>query len=56
MISFKVFLGNKEIDQLFYGDDFLKGFKNLTELKDYIKSGLINHDGYNSNIWLKATK
>ena len=56
MISFKVFLGYKEIDQIFYGDDFLKGFKNLKEVKDYIKNSLINHDGYNNNIWLRVSK
>ena len=37
MTAFKVFLGNKENDTVFYNDIFLKGFKNLQEVKDYIK-------------------
>lgn len=48
--SFLVFLKNKHIDTVFYGESFFKGFKNLKEVKESIKKSLINHDGYNPNI------
>ena len=56
MVSFKVYIGSKEIDQVFYNDDFLKGFKSLKEVKESVKKSLVDHDGYNPNIWLKASK
>jgi hypothetical protein len=56
MLKIKVFQGVKEIDTVFYGDDFVKGFKTLPELKDYVKKSLVEHDGYNPDIWLKISK
>jgi len=49
-LAFDVYLGNKKIDTVFYNEDFIKGFKTLAELKDHVKRGLIDHDGYDSRI------
>lgn len=55
MLKIKVFLNSKEIDTVFYSNDYLKGFKNLNELKQDVKRSLVNHDGYNQNITLKVS-
>lgn len=56
MIKFNVYSNGKLIDSVFYGEGFLKGFKSLEEVKEYIKKGLVEHDGYKPNITLKASK
>jgi len=56
MLKIKVFQGAKEVDTVFYRDDFITGFKTLSELKDYVKKSLVEHDGYNLDIWLKISK
>lgn len=56
MLTFDVYRKNTKIDTVFYDDDIVNGFKNLYELKDYIKKGLVEHDGYNSDIWLLCSK
>lgn len=56
MIRFKVYKGKKVIEEVFYSDDFLRGFKSLNEVKDYIKKSLINHDNYPTDIQLKVSK
>jgi len=55
MIKINVYLGYRVIDTVFYDDDFVKGFKSLPEMKEYIKNGLVNHDNYNPAIWLKVS-
>lgn len=50
--GFDVYLLGKKIDTVFYSRDFLKGFKTLKEVKDYVRNSLINHDGYDNRIVL----
>lgn len=42
MVAFKVFLGNKEIDKVFYGDE--------KTTRDEVYRSLVEHDGYNPEI------
>lgn len=53
-IAVDVYLNGKEIDTVFYGESFLKGFKTKAEFLDDVKRSLVNHDGYNPSINLRA--
>ena len=44
MYCWNVYLGNRLIDSVYYTKDCDR---------EYVKSSLINHDGYNSNIVVK---
>lgn len=43
MQAFNVYLKNKQIDKIFYGD-------NTKVDKEEVKKSLVNHDGYDSGI------
>ena len=43
IIAFKVFLGRKEIEKVFYNED-------SKETCESVKKSLVEHDGYNPNI------
>lgn len=56
MLSFAVYQNGKEIDRVFYGDDFKRGFKNNAEMAESVRKSLIDHDGYLGDIIVRRVK